>query len=292
MPEARLEQTSVTVRGTSSTTRWDLRATGQRVAFDGFLKVWPSRIEEKLLPPLAAHEPLELVSVIPTQHFTEPPPRFTDASLVKALEEYGIGRPSTYAPTIATLEARGYIERDERRSFRPTEIGTLVTELLEQHFSDIVDYGFTAKIENELDEIAEGKREWVPVVKEFYEPFHKNLMQKEKEVTRKDATERPSDEVCDKCGRPMVQKYGRYGPFLACSGWPECRNIKKIPKQTLGIACPKCGIGEIVVRRTKKKKRTFYGCSRWPACDYASWKKPPSQEAERSSDTAPQRLPE
>jgi len=275
MPEAVLSQTSVEIAAENTIASYSLRANGQSIVFDGFLRIWPGRVEEKLLPELAEeNDALSLKEVIPSQHSTEPPPRYTDASLVKALEEYGIGRPSTYAPTIGTLETRGYVERDEKRSLKPATAGILVTELLEKHFPDVVDYGFTATIENELDEIAEGKRRWVPVVKEFYGPFHKNLEAKEKEVTRKEATERPSDEVCDKCGRPMVTKYGRYGPFLACSGYPECKNIKKIPKQTLGIKCPKCKEGDIVMRRTKTKKRVFYGCSRWPECDFASWKKP------------------
>jgi DNA topoisomerase-1 len=274
MPEAELDQTLVDIAAKVKKDTYTLRASGQIIRFDGFLRIWRSKIEERELPQLEKGEGLELIEVIPLQHFTEPPPRYTDASLVKALEEYGIGRPSTYAPIIATLEMRNYVERDERKTLKPTGIGIIVTELLEKHFPTIVDYGFTALIENELDEIAKGQREWVPVVREVYLPFHENLLAKEKEVTRKEATERPSEEICDKCGRPMVTKYGRFGPFLACSGFPECKNVKKIPRETLGIKCPKCGKGEIVLRRTKTKKRNFYGCSRWPECDFASWKKP------------------
>lgn len=276
MPEAVFHATTIDV----SAGKYGLRANGQVVKFDGFLRVWPSAITETELPDLKEGETLSLLETIPSQHFTQPPPRFTDASIVKALEEYGIGRPSTYAPIIATLQERGYVERDERRAFRPTSIGVLVNNLLVKHFPEIVDYGFTAKMEEELDEIAEGKRTWVPVVKEFYEPFQQNLKMKYEEVSRREATERPSDEICDKCGRPMVIKYGRYGEFLGCSGWPECSNIKKLPKQTLGIPCPKCGAtegGEVVLRRVKKNHRIFYGCSRWPKCDFASWTKPKTE---------------
>lgn len=276
MPEALLAETRVEIGAKSETQTYGLRALGQKIIFDGFLKVWPTKINEVVLPDLKTGDRLELLQILPSEHHTEPLPRYNDASLVKALEEYGIGRPSTYAPTIATIETRQYIERDEKRHLQPTAIGKAVNDLLVKHFPEIVDYGFTAKVEEELDDIAEGKRKWVPVVKEFYGPFHKNLLEKEKEVTRREATERPAEdgEVCDKCGRPMVRKIGRYGEFLACSGYPSCKNIKKIPKPTLGIKCPKCDQGEVVMRRTKAKHRIFYGCSRWPECDFASWKKP------------------
>lgn len=281
MPETVISQTSAKIKASAGEKVYGLRASGQKVVFDGFMRIWPTKLSEVLLPELKENDGLKLDEVLPTQHFTEPPPRYNDASLVKTLEEYGIGRPSTYAPTIAAIESRGYVERDEKRYFRPTAVGKAVNDILVKHFPEIVDFGFTALMEEELDEIALGKMPWVLVIKEFYEPFHKHLEIKEKEVSRQEATERPSDEICDKCGRPMVIKLGRYGEFFACSGWPECKNTKKIPKPTLGIKCPRCGEGEVVMRRTKARKRIFYGCSRWPACDYASWKKPNNEEVEK-----------
>jgi len=277
MPDALLETTTVNVKAG----KYVLRANGQVIKFPGFLKIWPAAVSENILPEMHEGDILGLKEVLPTQHFTQPPARYSDASLVKTLEEYGIGRPSTYAPIISTIQERGYVERDERRMFKPTSAGKLVNDLLVKHFPEIVDFSFTAKMEEELDEIAEGKRTWVPMLREFYEPFQKNLKLKYEEVTRKEATERPSEEICDKCGRPMVIKHGRYGDFLGCSGYPECSNIKKLPKATLGIPCPKCGAkegGEVVMRRVKKNHRIFYGCSKWPKCDFASWKKPNPDE--------------
>jgi DNA topoisomerase-1 len=276
MPEAILESTSVDV----GAGKYLLRANGQIIKFDGFLKILPNNVAENVLPDLKEGEEVFSVAILATQHFTQPPARYSDASLVKALEEYNIGRPSTYAPIIATVQERGYVERDEKRSLKPTSTGILINDLLVKHFPEIVNYEFTAKMEEELDEIAEGEREWVPVIREFYEPFQQNLKLKYEEVSRREATERPSEEICDKCSRPMVIKHGRYGDFLACSGYPECSNIKKLPKPTLGIKCPKCKDGDVVMRRTKAKKRIFYGCSRWPGCDFASWKKPnPDEES-------------
>ncbi|MBI2633774.1 MAG: type I DNA topoisomerase, partial [Parcubacteria group bacterium] len=186
MPEAVFDATTVDV---SANAKYLLRANGQIIKFDGFLKIWLNNVKETFLPEVKEGERLTLLGVLPSQHFTQPPPRFSDASLVKALEEFGIGRPSTYAPIISTIQERGYIERDEKRVFRPTSIGVLVSDLLVKHFPDIVDYGFTEKIEEELDEVAEGKRKWVPVIKEFYGPFQKNLKIKYEEVTRREATE-------------------------------------------------------------------------------------------------------
>jgi len=275
MPEARIAQTLIRIVATKSNQKiYGLRASGQKLVFDGFMRIWPTKFGQVLLPELKEGDELKLEEVSPTQHFTEPPARYNDASLVKTLEEHGIGRPSTYAPTIATIESRGYVERDENRYFRPTAVGKAVNDMLVKHFPEIVDLGFTARMEEELDAIAQGKIPWVPVIKEFYQPFHSHLEIKEKEISRREATERPSNEVCDKCGRPMVIKLGRFGEFYACSGYPKCKNTKKIPQPSLGIKCPKCGEGEVVKRRTKAKKRIFYGCSRWPECDFASWKKP------------------
>lgn len=256
---------------------------GQKIVFDGYLRVSSSSFKELTLPSFEKNERLAIDNPESEQHFTQPQARFNDASLVKTLESLGIGRPSTYAFIINTLIMRDYVSRTETRALQPTNLGVLVTDLLVNHFNDIVDYQFTAKIENELDEVADKGIDWRQVMRNFYEPFHANLLKKENEVTRKDATERPSDQICDKCGSPMVVKYGRYGEFLGCSNYPACSNIKKLPKQNqdLGILCPECGSsegGKVVMRRTKAKKRIFYGCSRWPKCNFASWKKPAEAE--------------
>jgi len=277
MSKATLKQTTVIVKAQNKDDYF-LKATGEIIVFDGFLKIFPKK-QETLLPSLEKDDKLKLLEIKNQQHFTQPPARYNDASLVKKLEELGIGRPSTYASIISTLLLRNYIERNSSRAFEPTMLGKLVNDLLVKHFKDIVDYEFTATIENDLDRIAQGEKNWQEVVKNFYEPFNKNLEQKEKEVSRREATEKESEEICEKCGSKMVIKYGKYGPFLACSNYPNCSNIKKIPKQSteLEIPCPKCGKtegGKIVVRKTKTKKRTFYGCSRWPKCDFMSWKLP------------------
>jgi DNA topoisomerase-1 len=277
MSKATLKQTTVIVKAQNKDDYF-LKATGEIIVFDGFLKIFPKK-QETILPSLEKDDKLKLLEIKTLQHFTQPPARYNDASLVKKLEELGIGRPSTYASIISTLLLRNYIERNSSRAFTPTMLGKLVNDLLVKHFKDIVNYEFTATIENDLDRIAQGEKNWQEVVKNFYEPFNKNLEQKEKEVSRREATEKESEEICEKCGSKMVVKYGKYGPFLACSNYPNCSNIKKIPKQNteLDIPCPKCGKtegGKIVVRKTKTKKRTFYGCSRWPKCDFMSWKLP------------------
>lgn len=265
---------------THSGGQYTFRAAGSVIKFDGFLKIY-GETKEELLPPLEKDEPLELLKLEPKQHFTEPPARYSDASLVKTLEEHGIGRPSTYAPTISTIIERGYVERIEGRRLKPKEIATLVNDLLSRHFPEIVDYQFTAKIEDDLDEIAQGKKQWVPVIKNFYMPFKTNLEQKYKEVQKKEITESPSEEICDKCGAPMIVKIGRYGKFLACSAFPQCRNIKSLKEEkakiSTGVVCPKCGRGEIVERRTKKG-RIFYSCDRYPECDFALWNKPTGEK--------------
>ncbi|MEK7464783.1 MAG: type I DNA topoisomerase [Patescibacteria group bacterium] len=255
--------------------RYLFRATGQVLKFDGFLKIWPAKFAEMSLPDLAVHDALELEELKPEQHFTEPPPRFSEATLVKALEENGIGRPSTYAPTMATIQDRNYVEKDEQKRLKPTEIGLVVNDLLVEHFPEIVDVQFTAKMEEEFDEIAEGKREWQPVIREFYEPFAKNLAEKYEAVEKRNMVEE-TDQICEKCGKPMVIKYGRFGKFLACSGFPECKNAKplaKEPPKSTGVPCPECKQGEIVERWTRKKRR-FFGCSRYPECKYATWTDP------------------
>ncbi|MBI2055282.1 MAG: type I DNA topoisomerase [Candidatus Sungbacteria bacterium] len=275
MAEALFDATTVdiTVAGQKAKDKnYAFRATGQILKFDGFLKVWPTKTEETILPELAKDDPLTLEKLTPFQHFTQPPPRYSEASLIKALEELGIGRPSTYAPTMATIQDRNYVEKDAAKRLQPTEIGLVVNDLLVEHFPEIVDLQFTAKMEEELDEIAEGKREWQPVIRSFYEPFAKHLAEKY-EVVEKRNMEEATEEVCEKCGKPMVIKYGRFGRFLACSGFPECKNAKPLPKEppkSTGAKCPECSEGEIVERWTRKK-RMFFGCSRYPECKYATW---------------------
>jgi len=278
MAEAIIKRITVEIRGINAKNKYYLKTTGNLIQFDGFLRVYPLGLKEVELPALQKAEKLNLVEITPEQHFTEPPPRYNEASLIKTLEEYGIGRPSTYAPIISLLQERRYVEKDENRRFYPTELGELINEVLVKHFPEIVDVGFTAKIENELDEIASGKKAWVPVVKNFYDPFKKNLENKYQEVSKKEIAEEKTDQICEICGKPMIIKMGRYGRFLACSGFPECKNTKSLNNNSrnpnyLNIKCPKCNEGE-VVRRCSKKGRFFYGCSRWPACDYISWKKP------------------
>ena len=256
-----------------------LRATGSVVRFPGFLVVYREErdedevdeLDQRPLPPLATGEVLRLLAVRPEQHFTQPPPRYSEATLVKTLEELGIGRPSTYAPTIETLKQRRYVVVEDRKLV-PTELGMLVTDLLVQHFPDVVDVGFTSRLEEELDEIAAGERDWVPVVREFYEPFHRQVEEAEQTMERVRLADQPSGEVCELCGRPMVIKESRFGRFLSCSGFPECKNKRPLLEK-IGVRCPQCGEGEIVVRRSRKG-RTFYGCSRYPDCDFVSWERP------------------
>lgn len=252
---------------------YTFRATGQILKFDGFLKIYPIKFEEKELPPLDINEILKLIKLIPSQHFTQPPARYSEATLIKALEENGIGRPSTYAPIISTIQEKNYIEKDEKRYFRPTEIGTVVNDLLVKNFPEIVDIGFTAKMEENLDEIAQGEKKWVPVIREFYTPFEKNLKQKYQDVSKKDFTEKPTDKICPKCGAPVLIRLGKFGEFYACSNFPKCKYTESLEKNNLNIKCPKCKEGKIVEKRTKKGK-IFYGCSNWPKCDFALWDKP------------------
>jgi len=256
---------------------YTFRATGQILKFDGFLKIYPIKFEETELPPLEINEILELIKLIPSQHFTQPPPRYTEATLIKALEQNGIGRPSTYASILSTIQERNYIEKDENKKFRPTEIGTVVNDLLVNHFPKIVDIKFTAEMEEDLDKIAGGQRKWVPVIKEFYTPFEENLKQKYQEVSKKDITEKPTEKICPKCGAPLLIRLGKYGKFYACSKFPKCKYTEPLEKTALGIECPKCKKGEIVEKRTKKHK-IFYGCNQFPKCDFALWDKPTDEK--------------
>jgi DNA topoisomerase-1 len=260
-------------RNAVSGTGYTFRANGQVLKFDGFLKVYPLKFEETELPEVEVNEILKLIKLIPSQHFTQPPPRYNEASLIKTLEENGIGRPSTYAPILSTIQERNYIEKDENKKFRPTEIGTVVNDLLVNHFPDIVEIKFTAGMEEDLDEIAQGQKKYIGVLKEFYQPFDKNLQKKYKEVSKKDITEKPTEKTCPKCGAPLLIRLGKYGKFYACSRFPKCKYTESLKENTLGIKCPKCKNGEIVEKRTKKRK-IFYGCSKWPECDFALWDKP------------------
>ena len=246
-----------------------LRATGSVIKFEGFLKVYTIKSEEITLPEVKEKENLDLIKVLAEQHFTQPPARYTEASLVKKLEEEGIGRPSTYAPTLSTIQDRGYVEKIERK-FHPKDIGELVNKLLVEHFPQIVDLKFTANMEKDFDEIAEGKIKWVPIIKDFYKPFKENLMQKEKEVNKKDLTEEATNEKCEKCGSPMIIKMGRFGKFMACGNYPDCKNTKQINEkgeieepETTDEVCEKCG-KPMAFKRGRYGK--FLGCSGYPDC--------------------------
>ncbi|NOV03180.1 type I DNA topoisomerase [Paenibacillus planticolens] len=253
------------------------RANGSKMKFPGFMKVYVesnddgTTEEDKLLPPLSKGDALDKQSVDPKQHFTQPPPRYTEARLVRALEEMGIGRPSTYAPTLETIQKRGYVAIEEKK-FIPTELGELVIQLMEEFFPEILDIEFTAHMEEELDFVEEGKEDWVRVLDTFYTSFEKRLEFAEEEMKEIEIQDEVSDEICEKCGKHLVYKMGRFGKFLACSGFPDCRNTKPIIKD-IGVTCPSCHTGKIVERRSKKG-RVFYGCDQYPTCDFVSWDKP------------------
>jgi DNA topoisomerase-1 len=342
MAPAKFENTRLDVAAAD----YVLRANGRRVIFDGFLRVYTEGTDEpekeiSPLPRVVAGDPLKLLGLDATQHFTQPPPRFTEASLVKILEEYGIGRPSTYAPTISTLVGRRYI-RKEGRALIPEDVGFVVTDFLKEHFADIVDTGFTAHMELDLDRIASGEVQWVPVVKEFFDPFAKRIEEKTKSVKKSDVTEQATDKICPKCGRPVIIKLGRFGrfysctgfkkmkkgdvqppgacdyseplegaaepqieiiegemcpdcgkplakrrgrfgPFIGCTGYPDCKYIKKTQVKT-GVICPTCGKGELVQRRGRGRS-LFYGCERYPECTFTA-RELPGKEAETGKDAA------
>ena len=320
MQSAKLNSVKADIEAQGKKNKYLLRATGSTIVFDGFLKVYASRAAqaESFLPELAKGDELSALDVLPLQKFTSAPPRYNEATLVKVLEENGIGRPSTYAPTISTIIERKYVDKNEDKRLFPLEIGFPVNDLLVEHFPEIVGIDFTANIEKDFDEIAEGNKAWVPVIRDFYEPFHKLLEEKTDSVkkedllekldrpcptcggdlimkfgrfgkfiacinyptckyTEKTEAEKKEDEensgiICDKCGAPMVVKRGRFGAFLGCSKYPECKNIMKIEQKT-GIKCPKCKVGDIVARKSKKGKM-FYGCNKYPDCDFVMWNKP------------------
>ncbi|MGN0721899.1 MAG: type I DNA topoisomerase [Anaerovoracaceae bacterium] len=253
--------------------RYGLKASGSKLIFDGYQKVYSSNLDEdkdKLLPELCEGEELEAKEVTSEQKFTEPPSRFTEASLVKDLEEKNIGRPSTYAPIIATLLERKYISR-EKKTLVPTDLGFLVTDLMEQYFKEIVDAGFTADMEDKLDDIEAKDLNWKQVVRDFYGPLKEELAVADKAIEKVQLEDRLSGDICELCGKPMAIKTGRFGEFLACTGYPECKNTKAIVK-TIDVKCPDCG-GDIVAKRGRSGK-VFYGCSNYPECNRAFWYKP------------------
>jgi len=258
-------------------TNYLLRASSLVNKFPGFIILYTEGKDEaeeeskaSLLPRLAKGDGLELQGLFPEQHFTQPPPRFNEATLVKMLEQWGIGRPSTYAPTLSTIQERGYATK-AKGSFQPTELGVIVNGLMCQYFPDIVDIEFTARMEDELDEIANEKRNWVRVVQDFYTPFEKHLESATQLMEKVKLADEVTDEVCPKCGKPMIVKHGRYGKFIACSGYPECKHTASFQVK-LGVKCPDCG--SELVQKVSKKKRTFYGCSNYPNCQFATNSKP------------------
>lgn len=246
------------------------RTSGSKVLFPGYYRILDRKNDKKKIPELDEEQELKLDKLEPEQHFTQPPARYTEASLVKTLEEKGIGRPSTYAPTISTIISREYVVRDSN-NLKATKLGFIVTDLLSEFFPDVTDIEFTAQLENRLDNIEEGNNNWRQLLKDFYFPFAERLETAEEEMERVNYAEE-TDEVCEKCGKPMVVKYGRYGKFLACSGYPECKNTKAYVEKT-GVKCPQCENGELVKRKSKKG-RVFYGCSNYPDCKFVVWNKP------------------
>jgi DNA topoisomerase I len=253
------------------------RANGSKIKFPGFMKVYVEGTDDqtderdKMLPNLKEGDEILKKDIDPKQHFTQPPPRYTEARLVKTLEELGIGRPSTFAPTLDTIQKRGYVALDNKR-FVPTELGGIVLQLILEFFPEIIDVEFTAKMEQGLDDIEDGKVDWVKIIDDFYRDFESNLEKAEKEMEEVEIKDEPAGEDCEQCGSPMVFKMGRYGKFMACSNFPDCRNTKPIVKD-IGVKCPKCKEGNIIERKSKKR-RIFYGCDQFPECDFLSWDKP------------------
>ncbi|WP_420848180.1 type I DNA topoisomerase [Natranaerofaba carboxydovora] len=248
------------------------RANGNKIKFLGFMKLYSEEKKEKdkILPALVENDKLELEDLLPKQHFTQPPPRYTEASLVKTLEQEGVGRPSTYAPIIETIQSKGYVVKEER-NFVPTELGEIVLEQLLEFFSEVIDVKFTAEMEDKLDLVEEGKENWKDVLNEFYESFKKQVEVAEEEMKEIELEEEETDVICDKCGKNMIIKHGRFGKFLACPDFPECKNTKSIVKE-LNVKCPECE-GTIVERKSKKGRK-FYGCNNYPDCEFVVWYKP------------------
>ena len=255
------------------------KANGSEVIFKGYMNVYIESSEtkeakSKPLPELKKGDALAVTDIDSKQHFTQPPSRFSDASLIRELEENGIGRPSTYAPTITTIVSRGYVQRS-KKTLVPTELGTVTTDIMKQNFKDIVDVDFTAHMEQELDDIEDGKLDWINVLSEFYPGFEKQLEEAHKNIEKVEIKDKVSDVPCEKCGRMMVYKLSKFGRFLACPGYPECKNTKTIRVGT-GVECPKCG-GEILIKQSKRG-RTYFGCEHWPKCDFMAWDTPVKDE--------------
>ncbi|MFP4498802.1 MAG: type I DNA topoisomerase [Vulcanimicrobiota bacterium] len=273
MASAQLETTTIDI----NVEKYLFRASDTKVTFEGFMKIYESSEKKEkgkkqyILPQLQENEKLKVYDFLPKQHFTQPPPPFTEATLIKTMEEKGIGRPSTYAPIVDRIQKRKYVELKEKK-FRPTELGFTVTDMLQEHFPTILDVNFTAGMEEKLDKIEEGEQDWVEVVDKFYKPFEENLVEAEKKIPKQEIKPEPTDEICDKCEKPMVIKRGRYGKFIACSGYPECKNTKPLLIE-IGVPCPRenCD-GQLIERKSRKGK--FYGCSKYPECNFASWDKP------------------
>ena len=278
MAAALFDNTTVDIEARCPDTRTEylLRTSSSVNRFPGFITLYTEGKDEaeeepgSLLPPLAKGDELRLLGLFPEQHFTQPPPRFTEATLIKMLEQWGIGRPSTYAPTLSTIQEREYVTKTGG-SFQPTELGTVVNDLVSQHFSNIVDINFTARMEDELDEIASEKRDWVGVIQDFYTSFEKDLDKASQLMDKVKLADEVTEETCPECGKPILVKTGRYGKFLACSGYPECKYTRSFQIKT-GVSCPQCG-GDII-ERVNRKKRTFYGCSNYPNCQFATNLKP------------------
>lgn len=283
MEAAVYDTLQVEVIGTTGMHEYLLRASGSAVKFPGFLVVYEETLSEeakrneeenvKIPAGVAEGQRQELIRLIPEQHFTQPPPRYSEASLVQALEENGIGRPSTYAPTLSTIQARGYVVRVDKR-LEPTETGILVNDLMLKYFPEIVDYNFTARMEEDLDKISTGEAEWVKVMDEFYGPFSKKVEKAQEDMPVVKSGPEPIGRKCPECGKELVIRYGRYGKFISCSGFPDCRYTEPWLEK-IGVTCPQDG-GELVERKTRKG-RTFFGCQNYPECDFTSWKRPIAQ---------------
>lgn len=255
-----------------------LKATGSKMKFDGYTKIYNfTEREDKILPPIKEGDTLNVKDIVPLQHFTQPPARYTEASLVKTLEELGIGRPSTYAPTITTILNREYVEK-QGSSLHPTELGKIVTDILEANFQKFIDVDFTATMESQLDEVEEGNVEWKEVVAKSYEPL-KEAIEIAKENIEKINMDEETDEICENCGENMVIKHGRFGKFMACKNYPECKTTRPVVNK-VGVKCPKCNTGDIILRKSKKGK-AFYGCSNYPECDFISWNKPTGDNCDK-----------
>ncbi len=288
LPPATLDATAIDIEAADPKTKkkYLLRASGNTLRFDGFLALWPLKFEAHQLPPVEEGGVIDLRDANAEQHFTEPPPRYNEASLIKTLEQYDIGRPSTYAPTISVIQERNYVEKREGRFF-PTEIGTLVNKVLTENFPEIVDIQFTAKMEEGLDLVAAGETQWRGLIREFYDPFETHLKEKYETVSKESLVPETTNVLCEKCGKPMIIKFGRFGKFMACSGFPDCKSTKtmKEPPKSSGVRCPKCLAsedrketpGELLERRVSRGRargKLFWGCGRYPACDYAVWEDP------------------